>query len=534
MIDSGPLVVATVPPRETLTPAPDAISVTFDRAMDVRRGRLRLVWGRISAHFVNSRRRSWRWSLRDPALGWSPDRLTLQLTLPRDCPWHGFRVRVEWSDLRDAEGHCPVGAEPGGIVSYVLAVQRPPAPPPTLTSKPPPQGSLRPDEVIELYPSSPVGQLTPERWALTVDGIPQPFTLRTNRNPPDWIYLHPLTPLPLGRGRLQIPEHGVLGTDGSPLAGPFDLHFAVEGSPVVAVPHPEWTEPPPGFVSLPRSRPTFALRFSGRPSLAPGRFTLEDASGVLASDPVVSHDPTPGHYRSLVLDFDAELPADVPVRLCWSALQPGGAPGSLPYRTGPPRPIAPLANAASIFATPRGSFLQVHAGVHGDIRRVVVRGDGWSQELTPAASAFTPAGGTPRRAFRSPEDSPPLPPLDEPALRAFEVLLVDALGERALPGVAFDMTRGAVTNLAVAERDDGLHVSWDRHAPTDSVHLCALRDDGAPAWSGLFASSVSRATVPRAWLDDRVVAVQLWLVRARPEDDLWDYFIDEASVPTGT
>lgn len=526
-----PRVVAITPAPESLTPRAAALSVRFDRRMDTRRGRVRLVWGRISAHFVNSARRAWRWSLRDAALGWSRDGLTLTLTLPPDCRPDGFRVRVEWSDLADTHGRL-TDTETPGTVSYVLAVQRAgPVPPPTLSSLPAAGADTRADDVLQLYPSSPVGRITPELWSLTVDGAPQPFHLRTNRNPPDWIYVHPEAPLPLGEGLLTVDAHGLTGTDGSSMAEAFCLPFRVSRPPIVATPHPAWTEPPPGFRGLPRRSPSVALRFADRPVLAPQGLALVGPDGPLATPARITHDPTPGHYRSLVVDFDAELPPDTPVRLAWTSLHPGGAPGSLAYHTAPPdRPTAPLGNAASVFATPRGSFLQVHAGVHGPIRRVFVRGDGWTRDLTPAPTAFTTASGTTERAFRTPEDSPALPPLPVPTLRVFEVVLVHADGERALPGVAFDMGSRAVTALAVRRIEPGLLVSWSRSAPTDAIHLCALRPDGSPSWSGLFHAATTEAVIPAAWLTPDVTTVQLWLVRARPEDDLWDYFIDEVAV----
>lgn|GEM_PF-4083768 len=522
------------PEPEVLVGSPASLRLRFDRPMDRRRGRVRLVWGRISAHLFNARRKAWRWSLRDPELRWTPDGQTLTLGLPPGL-LAGFRVRVEWSDLADPLGRPPAPCEPGGTISYVLAVARSgPLPPMHLSSTPRPHVTVRPDAVLELYADAPVGFMDPRRWLLEVDGAPQSFALRTNRNPPDWIFVHPTAPLPAGEARLVIPPDALRGTANQPLAAAWTGSWTVQGDPVVAAPHPTWSEPPPGFASLPRRNPRFALRFADRPVLLPSaqiaqRMTLVSADGrVLAAHPTVSHDPTPGHYRSLVLAFEADLPADTDLRLAWTGLQASASPGSMPFRTGSVRPIAPLANAASMFATPRGSFLQVHASVTGPVRSVRAVVDGWSQDLADTGSrAFNPAAGEAQRTFVTPTDAAPLPPVAAPALRSFAVELTDADGTRALPGVAFDFGAGAVTDLA-AQWDDGLAVRWTEHAPADAVHLSVTRPDGTPLWSGLFAARLERAHVAAPWLDgERDALVQLWLVRARPEDDLWDYFVTE-------
>ena len=519
----SPTVLALVPAPDTLAPAGLAeLSVTFDRPMDPRRGRVRLVWGRISAHVINAERRMFRWSTRDPELAWSADGMTLRLAVPAGL-LDGFRVRVEWSDLRGADG-APVDAGPDGVVPSVIAVGREfHADPPRLASRRRSGDDVRADAVFELYAASPVGVLDAARWRLDVEGLAIPFGIHQNRNPPDWLFVHPERPLPPGEGSLRIPADALRGTGGEPMDADWELRFRVAEPARAAVPHPRWSEPPDGFVGAPAARA--ALRFRGRPTLDPDAVVhLAGPDGDLGAAHVV-HDPTPGHYRTLFLAHPAPLEPGAEYRFTWETLQPLGfpaLPGAWRFTAGSAA-MAPLANAASIFATPGGSFLQVVAQVQGPVDAVAVDVAGARRPLTRRERrGFTLSGGQSDGSFWELEDGR-LPDAAEPGLRSFAL----HLDGRALHGHAFDMTPRGLTGLAVDVGEERVRIRWTRNAPVDSLYITVMTEAGIPGWCGLVSAREASVDVDRAWLTSGPLVAQVWMVRARPEDDLWDYFVDE-------
>ena len=532
-------------------------SVRFDRPMCRSRGRVRLTWGRISAHFVNQDLRRYHWSLQDPELCWDRDGLELSLTLPEPLT-DGFRVRVEWSDVVcEAAGLPPVPDDREAGLRYVVAVGRAAVGGGPRLSSLPDDGDtgVRRDVLLEVFPDRPVGRLDVDQVVLQVDGQRIRVRAHTNRNPPDWIFLHPAALLPAGAEvSLRIPCSALVGTNGAPMAEDWSVSFTTAADdPCVPVVCEDWSEPPAGAGEHPLDCVQVALRFAGRPVLAPlpalqqQVALLDGETGEPVPGILVSHDPTPGHYRTVFLQshcgFTGLQPGrryDIRWRSLADAAWPTARAGQRSFTTAEadahPQPLAPLAAAGSIFATASGSFLQLMVPVYATrplaAAWVEVDRDGAApvrMRLEPVTRhGFTDVMSNDRMRTRPmfyqlPRTAAPLPPSRHPMLRSFRLLLTDAGGHtRRFSGQAFDMGPQAIVGL----RLKGRVLRWSREAPCDVQHLCMMSRAGEPIWSGLFAASASQAEVPaELFPGPGTYLVQMWLIRARPSDDLWDYGI---------
>lgn len=540
----APCIVERSPGPGDLAPAcTRTLSIAFDRAMDRSRGRVRLVWGRITAHVANAGLRHWRFDLRDGALAWSADGGRLTVTLPA-ADLAGFVVRVEWEDLACATtGLSPVpeGREEGA--SYVVTVARdtPWGGAPSLACLPAP-GPLRRDPILELYADRPV-VVAADGLRLSVGGRRVPFELRTNRNPPDWRFLQPTELLPpQAEVTLEVGEGAVRATDGVALPARRFTWVTTAEPPAVPAPEPSWSEPVDGTDRWPTDVFEASLRFPGRPHLSvEGRVRLL-ADGREVPGVAVDHWPTPGHYRTVFVRGTRAfpgLPTGARISLEWQNLAPDGyPPGPRGRVTGTtvlpgevPRPVVLLGQAFSAFATPSGTWLQpvVTVATASPVVEAEVEGEGWRIPLVAARRpGFTDVLRAELRSSRLVFLEPPqaaltrLPPAAEPGNRAFRVRLRTQAGDVwRKQGHVFDMTPRAVLHL----HREGHRLTWSRTAHTDSQYVCVLRPDGLPLWAGLFPADVGAVEVPRGVVLPDDALTQVWLVRARPEDDLWDYAV---------
>jgi hypothetical protein len=246
-------------------------------------------------------------------------------------------------------------------------------------------------------------------------------------------------------------------------------------------------------------------------------------------------DPTPGHYGAVLITAPGLRPGRAHV-LGWSGLGPGGigAPGELRFRTAAegeaPIPLCPLATAMSIFATPEGSWVQpvVQALGPTGLRagRLRLEGDpSWVLELgSPRLQAFSSQlGGPPPQLLRAEPGQGLLPPGS--GLRRFGLEVEDQHQRiRSFAAQAWDHGPAALTGLGRR----GAQVLWELHQAVDSVHIAILDEERVPLCAGLAPGLPGPGRWELPWRLPRPPAlIQAWLLRARPEDDLWDYFVAE-------
>ncbi len=553
-----PRIVSRAPAPDTTAPAGTTeFSIGFDRPMCRRRGQCRLAWSRLRLHTSNVTMNKFAWSLRDPELSWNDAATLLSLRLPAPL-CEGFRVRVEWTDLADDHhGLPPVPDDREHGASYVaiLAAERATPAPPILTSMPV-DGSedVRRDLTIELYPDQPLAAFDADVIRVSVDGQRIPHHLNTNRNPPDWIYVHLEQPLPANADvRVDIAAGAVRSTLGAGLAEPYVLRLRTGDAPVCpAVPEPAWTEPPDGFVDHALDRFEAALRFRGWPVLDAKRRLhqrielVEAATGTTL--PVhVDLDPTPAHYRTIFVSGGREfagLAPETDYALRWDGLAwPGfGAdvPGEIRFRT-----AASNAAASFVAGCPHVSIVSTEAGCHlqavvqayapagiASARVVMNDGSGFACDMDVMESpnfrdmVSADARTTPPVLLSTMGSAPVLPDVDTPQTRDLEIHLTDGNGrKRVLPGLGFDMTRHAVDSVDI---DSGPRprARWTRRAPCDAHHIAILSGDGTPMYGGLFGADVSEFELPAGWeLPPGRYLFQMWLLRATREDDLWDFAV---------
>jgi len=505
-------------------------SLTFDRPMRPE-GRLRLSWGRIAAHQINAGARRFEWAAGAGPLRWAGDReLALELPAPLGA---GFRVRAEWTGLVTAAGE----ALPPVREVVALAPAAPWSGVPRVYLWPPP-GPAPVDLRVELTADRPLARVEGLRLRCGADDIP--FRVTDNRNPPDWLYVLPRVALPDG-ARVRLDGVAVCAAGG---------RAAFAGEWTVAAPRPEVdparSEPPPGQELLPVDEVVVCLRLRRAAALdpGPGAVALLDPDGRPVPGLELACDPAPGHYGAVFLRSGPGFPGLRPgaaYALRFGGLGPGGAgaPGGWALRTAAagedPVPLAPLATAMSLFATPAGTWAQAVLMLRGPTRAAGARlrlvGEPAPFEAAlegPFVGTFAEqAGGRPDQLLRLSPAAAPLPPgLGD---RAFEVELVDARGRaRRFAAQAHDLGRDALTDL----RWEGPALRWRHTRAVDHVHVAILEADGTPVFAG--HAPGCRGPADGAFgLPGGVAApgpgrrAQLWALRARPEDDLWDYFVAE-------
>lgn len=526
------------PPPGALAPANTRRwALRLPTPMDPASGRCRLAWGRIAAHQANAARRRFEWRVGDGALAWE-DPHTLALTLPEPLGV-GFRVRVEWSGLVTAAG------EPLLDQTWVspLAWPGPAQGAPGLSVVPAPGSLLPGDARLELCCDRPWAAV--EALELLADGEPQPWHLRDNRNPPEWAFIHFERPLPPGSTlRLRARVRDTAGACAA-LEAAWPVDPRPPPGPVV---DPARSEPPPGLASHPADTVAVALRLRAAACLdpSPGAVVLLDPEGAPVPGLVLSCDPTPGHYGAVQLAAGPGFPGLRPggvYTLRWGGLGLGGvgAPGGWAFQVAaagqPPEPLLPLASGLALFATPEATYAQPVVMAQGPTAvrggRVRLLGEGpWEAPFEPPLRQRFAAqlAGPPPQLLRVDPARSALPP--GRGDRRFVLEVEDALGRRrAVQALGHDLGQRALTDLRV----EAGAVRWVRHAAADTVYAALLRPDGTPVFAGLVAAGGGEGPTAGAlalpWaLPPGPLVLQAWLLRARPEDDLWDYFVAEVEL----
>lgn len=540
--------------RALAPPGTRQFAIRFDRPMDVRRGRCRLSWGR--ARFFDLRRELplLAWSLADPELRWDRTGTVLALTLPEPL-FDGFRVRVEWSDLRSPRGERvrPYPRDEG--LSYVVSVgahpSGPPQPPSFSIHPRPDSGPLRRDVILELYPHRPLAPYDADAFEVRADGRRVPLRLTTNRNPPDWIYLHLERLLPPDSAIEVVARADLLQTTRGARASTDQVwrFRTAKEPPPAAVPDPLWSEPTDGLTGAPTDRFEGALRFLGRPILRDLDAMQSRVQLVQDGRPVpgiqLDMDPTPAHYRTFFVRSTPEFPGLRPgaeVQLHWSEPSPFGPPtrGQITVRTAtagePPTALVPCPHVSCV-ATDEGSLLQVVLEVHGEARAAWVEEGGLRYPLARASihqfrfGVDTEGGVAPPQVWAPEAMVFRLPPIDRPRNREFSLVVQDAGGrERRFPGLAFDMTGSAFQQVRISGSPRPTF-SWRVGAPMDSVHLSLFDQRGLAVYGALLGPEVTEHTLAS---DVRLAPgryrLDLWASRATPEDDLGDHALIEREV----
>jgi hypothetical protein len=528
------------------------LGLTFDQPMDGSRGRCRLSWGRLRLHTKNVEMPRYSWDVRDDELQWLGDR-ELRLDL-RQAPCEGFRVRVEWSELFTAAG------EPIAPVSYVVPfagrARGDVSTPPTLGSLPLPNSrGVRRDLTIELYPDQPLSTFGADAIRVTAADRAIPFHIETNRNPPDWIYLQleELLP-PDSEVVVTVAAHARTSTLGARADDDWAFVFRTgQASATEATPVPAWSEPAADLDHHPTRRIEAALRFAACPLLdsAPrlrDRIALVDrASGRRLEGLAVELDRTPAHYRTIFVHSTAALEPlkpGHPYALRWNGL---GWPGMGNDRPGELAFVTAAEGQAAIFlagcphvsfvATEAGTELQVALQIYAEtaIREVWVELDdapGERHPLTPMQSPRFRDMVDGDRRLAPPElwttaaSRPRLVEVAQPCTRPLHITVIDTLNRvRSFAGLGFDMTRNAIPNLEI-EASARPRCRWTLGTPVDSQHLSIHDASGRTWFAGLFDANRRAFSLPGGWdLPAGHYLLQLWLLRATPQDDLWDFAV---------
>lgn len=554
-IDDAPRIDARSPGMRALAPpGTRQFAIRFDRPMDTRRGRCRLSWGRPRFFDLHRELPLLAWSLTDRELRWDGTGTVLALTLPEPL-FDGFRVRIEWSDLRSAEG-TPVRAYPRDEgLSYVVSVGAEaagPLEPPSFSIHPRPEaGRLRRDVILELYPHRPLAPYDADAFEVHAGGRRVPLHLTTNRNPPDWIYLHldELLP-PDTQVEVVARADRVQTTTGARAAADRVWRFRTAADPPpAAIPDPRWSEPTSGLAGVPTDRFEGALRFLGRPILR-DLDAMQDRVQLLQDGrPLpgirLDMDPTPAHYRAYFVRSTADFPGLRPgadVRLAWREPSPFGpsTSGEIAVRAAAagevPALLVPSPHVSCV-ATDEGSLLQVVLEVHGEARAAWVEEGGIRYPLVRGSihqfrfGVDTEAGVAPPQVWAPADRVVPLSPVEGPRNREFILVVQDERGrERRFPGLAFDMGSGAFQQVRIHGSTHPT-ISWRVGAPMDSVYLSLYDDRGLAVYGALLGPEVTEHTVASdVRLAPGTYRLDLWASRATPEDDLWDHALVERTV----
>ncbi len=557
MSSTRPVIVARNPdPRQLAPVGTRRFSITFDRPMDTSRGRCRLAWSRLRLHTKNLRMPAYDWDVRSREVAWSPDGRTLSLTLPTALV-DGHRVRVEWSELGcAAAGRPPVPEAREEGASYVVAVAGKPHGPPA----PPRFGGLpvtgstgaRRDLTLELYADQPLAPYTEADFEVWAGDERIPFHLHTNRNPPDWIYLQLEALLPPDT-RVEVRSRTVRSTLGARVEQSPLLHFRTgRAEPMPAVPRADWSEPLDGRRDHPTGQVEAALRCEGQPILRDierirAAITVRPADGGPPVAGITADlDPTPAHYRTVFVrsgpGFRGLAPGTDYVlswdHLGWPGVAPS-APGEVRFRTADhpsaARPLVPCPHVMLV-ADNEGTRLQVAVQVFGELAAARVEEPavpGFRAHLTPMKSprfrdmVQGDLRVAPPVLWSSFAAAPTLQRAEQPSTRHFTLVLTEPDGtERRIPTLAFDMTPAAIQDLAVEVVRGRPRASWRLGTPTDSQHLSIHDPSGRTWFAGLLEESVDTWELPSGWtLPAGRYLFQMWLLRATPEDDLWDFAV---------
>lgn len=553
--DDAPGIDARSPGLRALAPpGTRQFAIRFDRPMDTSRGRCRLSWGRPRFHDLRRELPLLAWSVADPELRWDRTGSVLALTLPEPL-FDGFRVRVEWSDLRSAVGHRVRTYPRDEGLSYVVSVgaqpSGPPQPPSFSIHPRPDSGLLRRDVILELYPHRPLSPYDADAFEVRADGSRVPVRLTTNRNPPDWIYLHLDELLPPDSAIEVVARADLLQTTrGASAAADQVWRFQTTTEPPpAAVPDPRWSEPTDGLTGVPIDRFEGALRFHGRPILRDLQAMQSRVQLLQDGRPLpgirLDMDPTPAHYRAFFIHSTPEFPGLRPgaeVQLQWRDPSPFGpsTPGQLTVRAAaagdPPTVLVPCPHLMCV-ATDEGSLLQVVAEVYGEARAAWVEEGSVRYPLVCGTiqhfrfGVDTEAGVAPPQVWAPEQRVLRLPPVDSPRNREFTLVVQDTIGrERRFPGLAFDMTASAFQEIRISGSPRPT-VSWTVGAPMDSVYLSLFDQRGLAVYGALLGPEVTEHTLASdVRLAPGTYRLDLWASRATPEDDLWDHALVEREV----